>query len=182
MIPMLSVQESQKRAQEIGITRAVAELNVSRVLLHNPTLAHALDNLLQTLMTKNQVPSRLRELIILRTAWRTASEYEFMRHVIRSRQLEIPEQDILGVRDPDKCPSYSAIDRAVIKLADELNDNAVASPETWQILEKNFPPEQLLELVFAQGHWRMFASFFNTSKVPLDADAASGWPEGRKPR
>ena len=84
-----------------------------------------------------------------------------------------------GIRN---CPSYSAIDRAVIKLADELNDNAVASPETWQILEKNFPPEQLLELVFAQGQWRMFASFFNTAKVPLDADAASGWPEGRKPR
>ena len=56
MIPMLPVEESQKRAREIGITPYVAELNVSRVLLHNPTLAHALDNLLQTLMTKNQVP------------------------------------------------------------------------------------------------------------------------------
>jgi hypothetical protein len=49
------------------------------------------------------------------------------------------------------------------------------------VLEKNFTPGQLVELVIAASNWRMAAALFNAAKLPLDDDIAAGWPEGKRP-
>jgi alkylhydroperoxidase family enzyme len=132
-------------------------------------------------MNRNTIEARTRELIILRTAWRAGSEYVFGRHLLRARSLKISEQEILGVRDPDKCAAYSDVERAVLKMADELHERANVSSATWAVLEKNFTPGQLVELVIAASNWRMAAALFNAAKLPLDDDIAAGWPEGKRP-
>jgi 4-carboxymuconolactone decarboxylase len=180
MIPLLSFDEAGKRSKEVGIEGLMTRINVSRLLMHNPTLTRALSNLLGTLMTQQKIPARIRELMILRTAWLTGGEYVFCRHVLVARELKIPEQEILGVRDPDKCPSYSAVDRAAIALAGELSHGDQVSPNTWAVLEKTFAPEELLELLVTAGNWRMFAIMFKAAKLPLDPELP-GWPEGRRP-
>lgn len=179
MIPLLSVEETQKRLAQSGM--GGPPLNAVRLMLQNPTAGGALYNVIGTIMNHNTIPARTRELVILRTGWRTGSEYEFCRHVVRSRQLKISDQDILGVRDPDQCPSYSDVDRAVIRMVDELDEHAVVSPATMAILEKEFTPGQLVELVIAAGNWRAFATLARTAEIPLDDDVKSGWPEGRRP-
>lgn len=97
-----------------------------------------------------------------------------------AKRLGLNEQDILGVRDPESCPSYSELDRAVIRMTDELLDRAHVSPETWAIIEKSFTPEHLVELVLAVGNWRMIAIFLNAGKVALEPNLPS-WPEGKAP-
>ncbi|MGH7935035.1 MAG: carboxymuconolactone decarboxylase family protein [Candidatus Binataceae bacterium] len=181
MIPLLSAEEAKRRAREAGVGEDFARLNVFRMLLQNPTVAHAAAGLLGTLMNKNSIEARTRELIILRTAWRTGSEYEFCRHMLRSRKLAMSEQEILGVRDPVNCAAYSEVDRAVINMADELSDRAQVARETMAMLERAFTPAQIVELVIAAGNWRMFAALFNTAELPLDDDIAAGWPEGKRP-
>ncbi len=181
MIPLLSREETQKRAKEVGLGEDYAKLNVFRMFLQNPVVARAAENLITTLMNRNTIEARTRELIILRTAWRAGSDYVFGRHLLRARSLKISEQEILGVRDPDKCPSYSDVDRAVLKMADELHERANVSSATWAVLEKNFTPGQLVELVIAASNWRMAAALFNAAKLPLDDDIAAGWPEGKRP-
>jgi hypothetical protein len=49
------------------------------------------------------------------------------------------------------------------------------------VLEKKFTSGQLVELVIAEGNWRMAAALFNVAKLPLDEDIAAGWPEGKRP-
>ncbi len=181
MIPLLSREETQKRAKEVGLGEDYAKLNVFRMFLQNPVVARATENLITTLMNRNTIEARTRELIILRTAWRAGSEYVFGRHLLRARSLKISEQEILGVRDPDKCAAYSDVDRAVLKMADELYERANVSSATWAVLEKNFTPGQLVELVIAASNWRMAAALFNAAKLPLDDDIAAGWPEGKRP-
>jgi 4-carboxymuconolactone decarboxylase len=97
-----------------------------------------------------------------------------------ARRLNIPEADILGVRDPASHSAYSEIDRAVITMADELHHHAQVSDSTWQVLERTFSPEQLVELILIAGNWRMLAGFFNSARVPLDTQVPS-WPEGKAP-
>jgi 4-carboxymuconolactone decarboxylase len=181
MIPLLSFEQAQQRSTEAGIEGPIRPINVSRLLMQNPPLGRAMQNLLNTLMTQHQIPARTRELIILRTAWRTGCEYVFCRHVLRARELKVSDQEILGVRDPDKCSSFSEVDRAVIAMADELSHGDDVSPKTWALLERSFPPPQLLELLAAAGNWRMVGIMFKAAKLPLDPDTASGWPEGKRP-
>ena len=131
-------------------------------------------------MMQNTLNSRTRELVILRTGWCTKSEYEFCQHVRVARELKISEEEILGVRDPDKCRAYSEVDRAVIRMADELLDNSEVFPQTWAVLEKAFSSAEQVELLLAAGFWRMMAGYLKTAKMPLDENVP-GWPEGRAP-
>jgi alkylhydroperoxidase family enzyme len=180
MLPLLPIDDAIKRGKDVGLDERFATLNAFRVMLNNPRAAGAVANLLRTLMFHNTLNSRARELVILRTGWRTGSEYEFCQHVRVSRDLKMSEDEILGVRDPDRCGAYSDVDRAVIRMADELLDRSQVSPETWAKLEKAFPAEELVELLLAAGFWRMIAGYLKTAKVPLD-DGVPSWPQGKAP-
>ena|SRR5437667_2798166 len=181
MIPLLSTDEAIRRGKEVGLDESFSSLNAFRVMLQNPRAAGAVAELLRTLMFRNKLNPRTRELVILRNGWRTSSEYEFCQHVRVARDLKMSEEEILGVRDPDHCRGYSEIDRAVIRMADELLENSEVSPETWSTLRKAFPDEELVELLMVAGFWRMIAGYLKSAKVPLDSDVPS-WPEGKAPK
>jgi alkylhydroperoxidase family enzyme len=131
-------------------------------------------------MFHNTLNARTRELVILRNGWRTKSEYEFCQHVRVSRDLKMSDEEILGVRDPANCRTYSETDRAVIRMADELLDDSEVSAETWNILRQAFSNEELVELLLIAGFWRMIAGYLKTARVPLDPGVPS-WPEGKAP-
>jgi alkylhydroperoxidase family enzyme len=179
-LPLISIDESARLGEKLGIERWFATSNVGRGLLNCPLAAAGFHGVLNALLFRNKVAARTRELIILRIGWRTGSEYVFCNHVRFSHELGIPDEDILGVRDPQGCHAYSETDRTVLDLADELHEHAEVARSTWAALEKAFTSEELVELLLIGGFWRMAAGFVKSAKIPLDADVPS-WPEGRKP-
>jgi len=180
MLPLLPIDACAQLGEQLGIENWFATSNVSRGLLHSPTAARAIYGVIDALIFHNTVASRTRELVILRIGWRTASEYVFCQHVRYSRELGIPDEDILGVRDPEHSRAYSDTDRCVIALADELHESARVSPATWSALEKVLTHQELVELVLTAGFWRAIAGFNNAAKIQLE-DGVPGWPEGRQP-
>ena len=89
-IPFLDVGEAKRLGREYGVPSSMAHLNVFRVMLNHPELAAATGNLLATLLYKaNKLDLRLRELIIMRVAWRTGSVYEWTQHWRVAERLEI---------------------------------------------------------------------------------------------
>lgn len=97
-----------------------------------------------------------------------------------SRDLGIPDEEILGVRDPQRCHAYSKTDHTLLPLADELHEYAEGTRSTWAALEKAFAHDELVELLLIAGFWRMAAGFVKSAKIPLDTGVPS-WPEGREP-
>jgi alkylhydroperoxidase family enzyme len=192
MIPLLPPEEALKRFTETRIADAVkdpvlaksmSQLNVFRALLNNPAITLAQSGLAGALMGSKTLDHRIRELVILRTGWRTKSEYEFVQHVGVSRRLGMTDEEILGVRNPADCKVYSEADRAVIALADELHEESVVSPKTWATLQKTFSTAELVELILVAGFWHMMAGFLKTAELPLDSidKTLTGWPEGKAP-
>jgi alkylhydroperoxidase family enzyme len=180
MLPLVSIDEAGRLGEKLGIEGWFASSNVGRGLLNSPSAAAGFYGLLNALLFHNKVAARTRELIILRIGWRTGSEYVFCQHVRSSRDLGMPDREILGVRDPQRCHAYSKIDLAVLQLADELHEHAEVTRSTWVVLEKAFTDEELVELLLVGGFWRMAAGFLRSANIQLDAGVAS-WPEGRKP-
>jgi alkylhydroperoxidase family enzyme len=180
LITLLSLEEAEKRASEVAISEQFAALNVFRAMLHSPKPAGAVANLLTTLLFRGTLDARLRELVILRMGWRTASEYEFCQHVQVAKRLGIKEDEILGVQDPASCKAYNELDHAVIAMTDELTDGTEVSPNVWAILERSLSDAALAELLLVAGNWRMLVVFLKNARIPLDAGVPS-WPEGRRP-
>jgi alkylhydroperoxidase family enzyme len=180
MITLLPVEEAKKRARASGVEDRFVQSHAFRTLLHSPRAAAAISNLLKTLMFENTLNTRLRELVIMRTGWRTRSEYEFAQHARLSRELKISEEDILGVREPEKCTSYNELDRAVLRMTDELIDNADVTSQTWAVLQQSLSEAELVELLLTAGVWRGMAGYLKAARLTLD-EGLPGWPGGQAP-
>lgn len=181
-VPMLSADEAREAAEEAGLPAYMADLSVFRVLLRHPTLARALNDLLSTLLFGAALDARLRELVILRIGWRTASVYEWTQHWRVAEGLGVPPEDAEAVRDPDAHPGFGDAERAVLRAVDETLAGGAISAETFEACRKHVGDDRaLLELVAAIGNWRMFSSLLRSLEVPLEEGVEPWPPDGREP-
>jgi 4-carboxymuconolactone decarboxylase len=117
---------------------------------------------------------RLRELMILRTCARCRAEYEWGVHATffgESVGLTAAEIAATGLAGGDD-PIWSAAERAVIRLADELHDTAGVSDRSYAELESHFTPPQILELAITAGWYHTISFVINAARVELEPWAA----------
>ncbi len=179
---MLTAEAAKAAAAGAGVPERLAGLSVFRVLLHDPALARELAGTLQLLLAPTaSLDARLRELIIMRIGWRTASLYEWTQHWRVARRLEIPEADILAVRDWRNAANLSAADKAVLAATDETLDTGMISDATWEACAQHLAsPGERVQLVIAIGNWSMFSQLLKSLRIPLEEGVAP-WPPDGKP-
>ena len=180
-IPFLPVEAAKRIGKEAGVPSSMSHLNVFRTLLHHPALAGAVANLLATLLYKgNKLDVRLREMLIMRIAWRTGSVYEWTQHWRVAMHLEIPEADMLAVRDWRTASNLTDADKAVLQATDETIDHGRISEATWQDCCRHLKSEaERIELVLAISNWRLFSEMFQSLRIPLE-DGVEHWPPDGK--
>jgi len=181
-IPMLDVDEARRRAAEHGVPENMAELAVFRVTLHQPGVAAALAKLLNELLWNGVLDARLRELIIMRLGWAGNSVYEWTQHWRVSRMLDIPEKDLLAVRDWRNAEHFGAPERAVLAATDETIENGEISDSTWAECRAVFDDDAVLvEIVAAIGNWHMFSALLKSLDIPLEEGVEPWPPTGETP-
>jgi alkylhydroperoxidase family enzyme len=181
-IPLLPLEESAKIAEQAKVLPQMAELSVFRVLLQQPVVGKAIQDLLLALLFRGELDARLRELVIMRLGWSTASCYEWTQHWRVALELGVPEQDLLAVRDWRRSDRFDAADRAVLAATDETLESGAISPETWAECEAHLGgAKPCIELVAAIGTWRMISSILRSLEVPLEDGVAAWPPDGRAP-
>ncbi|MGC1513751.1 MAG: carboxymuconolactone decarboxylase family protein [Acidimicrobiales bacterium] len=182
-VEMLDLTEARERAAQCGIPAAMAELSVFRIALHQPGVAVALHGMLEALLWKGALDARLRELIIMRIGWVTRSVYEWTQHWRVARLLDVPERDLLAVRDWRNASHFGQTERAVLAATDETLRDGTISDETWAACQSALDgdPAVLVELVAAIGNWRLFSALLRSLQVPLE-DGLEAWPpDGIRP-
>ena len=181
-VPLLSIEEARAAAEKVGVQSQLAELNIFRSLLHQPQLAKVVSDLLLTLIFRGRLDDRLRELVIMRLGWATDSVYEWTQHWRIARQMEIPEEDLVAVRDWRSSDRFNDADRAVLAATDETLETGTVSRETWAACEAHVGDvPELLELVAAIGTWRLISSLLRSLEIPLE-DGTPAWPpDGHRP-
>ena len=125
------MNEAKAAADEAGVPDYMAELSIFEILLHHPTLARAINDLLATMLWHGRLAPRLRELVIMRIGWLTACDYEWTQHWRVALGLGVPAEDLLGVRDWATHPSFGDAERAVLAATDEVVRDGAVSAQTW---------------------------------------------------
>jgi alkylhydroperoxidase family enzyme len=182
-VPLLSIEEAQLRAKEVGISQDMANLSVFRVLLQHPNIAKRVcDLLLSLLFTDNKLNPRLRELLIMRIGWATGAVYEWTQHWRVATQMNIPDADILAVRDWKNSDVLSDEDKAILKATDDVLEQGSITDEAWNECCKYIVTEaERVELVLAIGNWGLFSQLLKSLNIPLE-DGIDAWPpDGRMP-
>ena len=179
---MLDIDEAKRRAAEVDIAENMAELAVFRITLHQPGVAAGLSKMLNELLWNGTLDARLRELIIMRIGWSTNSVYEWTQHWRVARMLEVPERDLLAVRDWRNAEHFGAAERAVLAATDETLEQGSISDTTWAECRSVFGDDAVLvELVTAIGNWHLFSALLKSLDVPLEEGIDPWPPEGETP-
>ena len=182
-VPLLPLEEAAGRAEALGLNAQFAELSVFRVLMHDQPVAKAVANTVTTLLfTGNVLDGRLRELLIMRIAWRTGSVYEWTQHWRIARGMDIPAEDLLAVRDWQASEILGDAERAVLRATDDTLEHGCIQPETWKACCEHLATEaERVELVIAIGNWTMFSQLLQSLAVPLEEGVEAWPPDGKAP-
>jgi 4-carboxymuconolactone decarboxylase len=125
---------------------------------------------------ESHLPPQTRELLILRTAWLTKSEYEWAHHAILARDAGLSEAQIARVAQGAQAGEWSHEQRALLQATDELQREAFISDATWKNLTQYYDTEKMLEIIYTVGGYAMTAMAINSLGIQLE----DGYPRTRE--
>ncbi len=114
------------------------------------------------------IPTRERELLILRTAWLSRGDYIWGRHNIMGQDAGLTEQEISRITAGPDAAGWSNFDAALLRAADELHTSRFVSNTTWNTLAQRYPESQLREVVLIVGNYTQLSMFQNTLGAQLE--------------
>src|SRR5581483_3870898 len=107
------------------------------------------------LLQRSSFAPRDRELVILRTAYRCGSAYEWGQH----------DDEIRRVAAGPAAPGLPNEDATLLRAVDELHDDHCLSDDTWSLVRGRFDDAELIELMMLTGHYTLLAGVLNSLGV-----------------
>ena len=115
------------------------------------------------------LPSRLCELVILRTAYRFDGFYEWAQHVEmgQARGVTIEEIEALGGDALARLDAvkWSPLERAALAAVDETHDDGAVSDATWAELSQHLDDAGLIELLMLIAHYLMLTTVLRSIRM-----------------
>jgi AhpD family alkylhydroperoxidase len=123
------------------------------------------------LMPGGKLPREETELVILRVAHNTGSEYEWSQHERIGRRAGLSEEEISWVRVGADAPGWSERRALLLRAADEMHERRQIGHELWGQLSHHLSEVLLIELCMLIGHYEMLAMTLNTLEVEPELPA-----------
>jgi alkylhydroperoxidase family enzyme len=142
--------------------------NIFRTLVRHPTLFRRSMALGTSLLLQGSLPPRVREVVILRVAWRTGSAYEWGQHVRIGLASDLSQDEIVALATEEPAGEWSDAERTAVAVVDELCADDDLSDATWAAARGHWSDEDLIELILLAGNYRMLAGFLNACRVEPD--------------
>jgi alkylhydroperoxidase family enzyme len=124
-------------------------------------------------LTRGVFDPRLREIVILRVAWRYQSDYEWDQHVHIATPLGIGPAHFDAVKTGPEDPLWSPIESLCLRATDQLCNLHDIDDETWGALAAEFDAPHLMELLFIVGSYALLAWALRTVRMPLEGPQGS---------
>lgn len=131
-------------------------LNIVLIYFRNAELNRNWSYMATHLFMKNSLSDRQREIVVLRTSWQCASDYEFIQHVRIAREGKLlSEEEIYALTQPEVPAGWPAEERALATAADELLAWNTVGDQTWSVLARHFDIKQLMDIVATAGGYAL---------------------------
>jgi 4-carboxymuconolactone decarboxylase len=147
--------------------------NVLTTLMRHPALAGPFLAYNTVLLSRPAVKPRLRELMILRVAWRTRSTYEWVQHVRSAPSCGIAAEEIAAIGRGAGADAWSPLEADLLAATDRLIDHYRIDDDTWARLAEHLDERQLVEVAFIVGTYTALAMAFNSFGLELDPELHS---------
>jgi 4-carboxymuconolactone decarboxylase len=144
--------------------------NVLTTMMRHPALAGPFLGYNNVLLRMPSLEPRLRELMVLRVAWRTRATYEWVQHVRMAPRCGITADDVTAISQGAAAGVWSALEADLLAATDQLLERYRVDDDTWARLAQHLDDRQLLEVLFVVGTYTCLAMAFNSLGLALDPD------------
>lgn len=144
--------------------------NIFRTLAHHEKLAKRWLVFGNHILAKSTLTPRDREIAILRAGFLSKSGYEWGQHAVIGKAAGLSDEELEGIKTGDSANCWNEAEKLILKTADELHEDVFITDDTWAGLEKHYSTQQIMDMVFTCGQYRMLAGALNSFGVQLDED------------
>jgi len=127
-------------------------------------------------LLKSSLPSRDREILILRIGWLCGSEYEWGQHVEIGKKTGLTYEEILRIIEGADAKGWDKFDSTLLHAVDELYYDSFIFDDTWNALAKKYDTHQLMDVIFTVGQYNLVSWALNTLGVQRD-EGVGGFPK-----
>src|SRR4051812_38055005 len=147
-----------RRSEGVGCVDGEPKINVPLTLAHHLELAEAFRPFGAHLLLNSSLPKRVYELVTLRTAFLSHSPYEWSKHEPAGRRAGLTDEQIDGIKAGPDAPVWTdPLDRALLRVVDQLKRDTDVDDEHWAILSDHFDRKQIMDLIMTVGMYAMLA-------------------------
>jgi 4-carboxymuconolactone decarboxylase len=143
--------------------------NLYRALAHAPRLLESWLDFAWALREHCDTPRRLRELVILRTAQCTLSQYEWTQHRLMAAQASVDEHQVAELPMWRTSPAFTDAERAALALTDSLVEGHVPD-EVNATLDEHFGPQARVELTLTAAFYCAVPRLLDALRVPVEGN------------
>lgn len=117
---------------------------------------------------------RLRELVILRTAWLDGSEYELFHHRALARRAGLDEAEVAAIVGGDQA-GFSAAERTLLAFVDGVVRDASPSDAVIAEMRRHYPDRLVFDVVVVIGSYMMTARLAAVGGVGTEDRPVTEW-------
>jgi 4-carboxymuconolactone decarboxylase len=123
------------------------------------------------LLGGGSLPPRLRELVILRTAYRFDGLYEWAQHIEMGEAQGVTRAEMVALGSDLGAAVWNEVELAALRAVDDTADAGAVSDATWEALEDQLEEAELIELLMLIGHYLMLTTVLRSLKMTLEPRA-----------
>ncbi len=157
-----------------ALAATAAPLKIFRMMAHAETNLRPLLRLGASILGKQQLSARLRELAILRVANTSRAAYEWTQHVPIAKATGVTDEQVAALEaGKASAACFDARDQLLLRCTDELIHNVRVSDQTFERMAQQFSPREIVELILAVGFYMLLARLLETTAVDMDEPAGT---------
>ncbi|MGA2673307.1 MAG: carboxymuconolactone decarboxylase family protein [Terracidiphilus sp.] len=140
--------------------------NMFRVMAHRPEIFATMQAHFGAVLNTGTVPTRLKELIIVRTSQVNETPYCLASHTILAKKLGWTDDQLAHLADWPKRPDFTPAEKAALQLAEAVTRDANSvSDEQFAELRGFYSEGEIVELLCAIGLFNYFNRFNNALRM-----------------
>src|SRR5262245_48840287 len=172
-LPYVDPKTAPAEVREL-LERLPVSLNVFRMMAHAETDFRPLVQLGTSILGRQQLSARLRELTILRVATLSRARYEWVQHVPIAEATGATRAQIDALERGDiDADCFDPAERRVLYFVTEVVRDVRASDATFGAVASQLSPREVVELLLTIGYYMMIARLLETTAVDLDPPAGT---------
>lgn len=146
-----------------------APIDLYRVLANSPKMLRAYSTLARALRYEAETPRSLRELVILRVAKLTGSDYEWTHHRKMAAAAGVTDAQVRDLGRWQESDAFGASERAALRCADEMQERALSDQAVAE-LRSELGDSGAVEIVLLVAFYQALATMIQALGLEIEPE------------